>query len=304
MNWGLDEMVNIVATDNQLRELKSHGSNDFSIEYYLDDTEAYGINKVNQHWHSEVEFAIVQKGKATFQIGNDLIPIEQGNGIFINSKIIHGFESNERAIIPNIVLSPEIVSGMNQIVYQKFVEPIISSKNAYLILSQDIEWQRKMLSQLQLVFNLMESDSETRELDVQQSITSIWRSLYVNRSNLIQLARTTNISTQVRLRSMLKYIWDNYSRKLSLAEIASAANISKNEALRCFREEMSDSPIDYLIRFRLDKASKLLQSTDYSITDISASVGFESLSYFNRVFKKTYGNTSTAFRKKHKLSDT
>lgn len=291
-------MNNIVATDSELRELKPHGSNNFSIEYYIDDIEVFGMNRVNQHWHSEVEFAIIQEGLATFQIGNDLIRLEQGMGIFINSKIIHGYEARERTIIPNIVLSPEIVSGMNQIVYHKFIEPIINSNHAYLTLSDDVDWQSKVLQQLKIIFNLMLSESETKELDVKLRITSVWRTLYLHRSSLIQSSQTTNITTQIRLRTMLNYIWDNYSQKLCLTEIAAAANISKNEALRCFRKEMSISPIDYLTRLRLDQASKLLQTTDWTITEISVSVGFDNLSYFNRVFKKKYGITSTAFRKK------
>lgn len=155
-----------------------------------------------------------------------------------------------------------------------------------------------MLNNLLVLFELMLSDEETRELDVQQTLTSIWRVLYMNRASCFRLPRITSIQTQVRLRMMLLFIYNNYSQKINLLDIASAASISKNEALRCFREEIAVSPIDYLNKFRLDKACKRLLTTDNSISEVSLSVGFESSSYFNRLFKKAYGMNPTAFRKK------
>lgn len=291
-------MKDIVKTDHQLREVALHGSDDFAIEYYVDNTEVFGTNRVNQHWHSEVEFAYIRRGTATFQIGNEFVPVNCGDGIFINSKAIHGYAATEKTIVPNIVFSPDLIAGMNQAVYRKLVEPIISSGITYLFLSKTIDWQNSILNKLLVLFELMLSDEETKELDVQQTVTSIWRILYMNRASCFRLPRITNIQTQVRLRTMLLYIYNHYSQKISLLDIASAANISKNEALRCFREEIATSPIDYLNKFRLDKACKRLLTTDHSISEVSLSVGFESSSYFNRLFKKTYGIPPTAFRKR------
>ena len=97
---------------------------------------------------------------------------------------------------------------------------------------------------------------------------------------------------------MLEYLYQNFSGKITLQQIADAANISKNEALRCFRKGMGCSPIEYLIRYRMEKAKELLIATDLTVTEIALSSGFETVSYFDRAFKKAFGTTPKAFRKK------
>jgi AraC-like DNA-binding protein len=60
---------------------------------------------------------------------------------------------------------------------------------------------------------------------------------------------------------------------------------------------MGTSFIDYLKDYRLAMAARLLSASDASILEIAEDVGFESLSYFNRAFKKRYGMTPTQYRK-------
>lgn len=61
---------------------------------------------------------------------------------------------------------------------------------------------------------------------------------------------------------------------------------------------MGCSPIEYLIRYRMEKAKELLIATDLTVTEIALSSGFETVSYFDRAFKKAFGTTPKAFRKK------
>ncbi|MNO39480.1 HTH-type transcriptional activator RhaS [compost metagenome] len=287
-----------VVTDEQLRELATHGSKPFPIQFYLDDTDNFPNHNVNRHWHDELEFAVIQEGKADYQIGEESVRLRQGDGIFINSKIIHGYESGERAIVPNIVFSPKLISGDNQKVYQKFVQPVLHSSISCLYLSGRIDWQSEILQSLQQIFRLLNSEEETRELDVQINIASIWRILYLHQESCIELPQTAGFqTTQERLRLMLEFIYENYTERIRLADIASAAKVSKSEALRCFKEGADTSPVDYLIQFRLNKARELLQTTENTVTEIAASVGFENIGYFGRMFKKAYSVTPKYLRK-------
>ncbi len=67
--------------------------------------------------------------------------------------------------------------------------------------------------------------------------------------------------------------------------------------MKYFKNTMGTSFIDYLNEYRLTMASRLLISSDSSILDIAAEVGFDNLSYFNRVFKQKYSMTPRQFRK-------
>ncbi|GJM68546.1 hypothetical protein HMSSN036_07620 [Paenibacillus macerans] len=116
---------------------------------------------------------------------------------------------------------------------------------------------------MQQIFHLLNSEEETREIDVQINIASIWRTLYLHQQSCMELPQTAGfLTTQERLRLMLEFIYENYTERIRLADIASAAKVSTSEALRCFKEGADASPVDYLIQFRLNKARELLQTTE------------------------------------------
>ncbi|QQZ61183.1 AraC family transcriptional regulator [Paenibacillus sonchi] len=287
----------MVVTDEQMKEMATHGSRQFPIEYYVDDTAQFSNHCINRHWHDEVEFAFIQEGHADYWIGEKSVPLSEGDGIFINTRIIHGYKASRRAIVPNIVFSPELVSGGNQTVYQKFVQPLLYSSISCLYLSSRIHWQEEIIRNLQTVFHLLNSGEETKEIDVQIGIASIWRSLYLHRHSCMELPQTPSfLNTQARLRMMLEYIYENYREKLRLLDIASAAKVSKSEALRCFKEGTDTSPVDYLIQFRLNKARELMLTTGNTVSEVAEMTGFETVGYFDRMFKKAFGVTPKHLR--------
>ena len=96
---------------------------------------------------------------------------------------------------------------------------------------------------------------------------------------------------------MMSFIQENYVEKLTLEQIADAASISTRECLRCFRESIRQSPTDYLIEYRVQVAKKLLETTNLSITEIALRCGFNSNSYFTKIFHRSCGKTPNAYRK-------
>ena len=100
---------------------------------------------------------------------------------------------------------------------------------------------------------------------------------------------------QARLRKMMQFVWENYTERISADDIAGAANISQSAALRCFRAGTNMSPVEYLNDYRLRCAKEKLLTTHSMISEIALSVGFESVGYFNRLFKREFGMTPRQF---------
>lgn len=289
----------IVTTDGQLQEIIEHGTRDYPINSYLDDFENYCNLRINPHWHREIEFSFVWEGTVEHLVGNESVCLEKGEGIFINTRVIHGYEPRGKTVVPNIVLSPALIAGGNQLVYSKFVEPILNMNISYLKLGNHIDWQGEILRYLERMFHQLRDNSEMQEIEVQLLATSIWRLLYMHRGEYVKPQDSSaSITVQARLRLMLEFISRHYGDKISLADIAGAASISKNEAMRCFREGAGISPVDYLIQFRLNKGRELLMETEKPVTEIASSVGFEYVSYFDRMFKRAFGLTPKALRKR------
>jgi AraC-like DNA-binding protein len=98
----------------------------------------------------------------------------------------------------------------------------------------------------------------------------------------------TNSSSQYVINA-IKYIQFNYSRDISIDDIAKAVGISRSHLYRVFMSNVGQAPIDYLTDYRIGEACYLLKNSQLSIAEIAVSVGFFDQFYFSRVFKKSKG---------------
>ena len=96
-----------------------------------------------------------------------------------------------------------------------------------------------------------------------------------------------------------KFINEHSDDELSLTEVAKFSNISGNHLSEKFKEVTGINFVDYISRIRVGKARDLLQNSNLRISEIAFAVGFQSLSQFNRVFKKLTRNSPTQFRTAH-----
>lgn len=85
-----------ITTDETLRETASHGSEEYPFSYYYEDIWDFDFHCIDWHWHPEVEFVYVQHGKADFLVGGNRYVLSSGDGIFINSQVIHRFGRRQR----------------------------------------------------------------------------------------------------------------------------------------------------------------------------------------------------------------
>src|ERR1700742_205482 len=88
----------------------------------------------------------------------------------------------------------------------------------------------------------------------------------------------------------------HYAEPLSVDDMARAAGLSRAHFSREFRRAFGDSPHQYLLTRRLERAAALLRNTDRSVADICFSVGLQSVGSFTSSFTRTYGKSPAAYR--------
>ncbi len=86
----------------------------------------------------------------------------------------------------------------------------------------------------------------------------------------------------------LQYIKFNYDH-IKVNDIAQYIGINRSYLTAIFKKQLNISPQEYLVSFRLKKAAELLKTTNMSIQDVSASIGYENALTFSKMFKQTYG---------------
>lgn len=93
-----------------------------------------------------------------------------------------------------------------------------------------------------------------------------------------------------------RFIDEHSGEKLALTRVAKAVNISANYLSEKFKQVTGTNFVDYITRTRIEKARTLLHDQHLRVSEIAFAVGFQSLSQFNRAFKKLTRKSPTQFR--------
>ena len=115
-------------------------------------------------------------------------------------------------------------------------------------------------------------------------------------------AGSRNRAEPVEIWKTRKFIEEHSDERLSLRRVAKAVNKNPNYLSERFKQVTGLNFVEYVARTRFEKACRLLHSGDLRISEIAFAVGFQSLSQFNRVFKRLSGKSPTQFREaKHQI---
>ena len=119
---------------------------------------------------------------------------------------------------------------------------------------------------------------------------------------LIELYRVTSSAATRKITSSavlkaLDYINANYNSPITMESLCNEAGVSEQHLCRLFRSALGSRPMEYVAKRRIQTAKELLNSSDYSVDEISEKVGFCSGSYFCKLFKRYEGMTPTEFRR-------
>ena len=89
----------------------------------------------------------------------------------------------------------------------------------------------------------------------------------------------------------------NYAEPLDLDDLAAAAGVSKYHFLRCFAAEYGETPMQYVARRRIERATDLLRATNLTVTEVCGLVGYSSLGTFSRRFTELVGISPSEYQR-------
>ena len=101
------------------------------------------------------------------------------------------------------------------------------------------------------------------------------------------------------IRDVIEYINQHAAEDIPMARLAELSKRSLSQFRRLFARVTSQTPADYILNVRVNKARVLLETTDKLITDIAQETGFCDHSHFIKTFKRFTGHTPSAYRRQH-----
>lgn len=152
---------------------------------------------------------------------------------------------------------------------------------------------------------LEEAWFQTRVLDKKQ-YEAVLRLLTIFAQHLSTLSNQLMVAAREAEPPMVTrakvYIAEKHAEEISLREVASAVNTSAFYFCKMFKQATGLTFTDYLARLRIEKVKNLLQNPNKRISEAAFETGFQSLSQFNRVFRKIAGESPTVWREKMRRS--
>ena len=293
-------MKTIIRNSNNF-ETGRTPAREFPFRSEFDNIMQFVDGIVLPHWHEDFEMITVYEGELLYRGEHQEYLLHPGEAVFINVKKLHSLHQADSSYCNYLVtnFSPDLLaSRQDSILFQKYLYPFVWGNRSFeeIFFSLDCPWQKKLIK---LLSSLHESKTQTDgyELTVQSTIFFFWEILYKNFLNK-QLVRSGSSQQTQAIYQAIHYIEEHYAEKIYLAEIAHYCGLSNTECNRVFQRQVNCSPMEYVIRYRISCSLSLLADTDRTIIEIASAVGFDSHSYFSKVFRTYLKCTPKEYRNK------
>ena len=251
--------------------------------------------------HEFYEMVYIKKGNAVFEISGQPAPIGPNDIVIIKPRQPHKFVVKSQAGCEFIVLNFKFENPANgefsEVSLGEFLN-FVSSKEAGPFITLKVSQKNEIINIMNRI--LKEKDSEDIGSDFLQHLLVLELFVLISRALKMEWENSIkNKSPKVRelVQVSVKYINNNFERDISLGDIAKFVFLSPSYFIRAFKEETGISPINYLLKVRIERAKELLVESDMKISDIALNVGFSNQQRFNEIFKKHTKITPLQYRK-------
>ena len=247
------------------------------------------------HFHEDVEIVTVKTGRMAYSVNGKVIYLDAGDTIFVNANQIHYSMSvdNETATYVIFVVNPCILNA-SVAVEMKAVLPVINNPNLPYLRFRNINEKTKEI--YQIVTSL--PDLRRDPFQVTRKLFEIWDIILHQTTTYGMLDEEMLADTHTRVfKTMMFYIQQQYQNPITLEDISASGNVSKSLCNRIFHRFVGESPVSYLVNFRLRKAAEYLRTTSLPLSEIARKTGFNGASYMAEMFKRAFGVSPTVYRK-------
>ena len=173
----------------------------------------------------------------------------------------------------------------------------ISYREVRLTISGFVSLYMKFLEMMNIDFDEIICEQDRNLLHSPQSLDGFISTLLNSIQTTNSFINTKKQSKNTEMTNKIKqYVLDNLDQEISLNSTAEAFHLSSFHLSKIFKEETGTNYIDYMMACKMDKAKKLLVSTNFSIEKITSLIGYSHATYFSRKFKELTGKTPNAYR--------
>ena len=242
------------------------------------------------HNHREIEIVAILDGEARFYIDSDVIDAKKGDIVIVSPYMLHHTTFFANHHINHICLCFDL-----SLINDENIR--ISLENGSDTLCKCIESGDKVAEKMrECLINAYDAEclkKQGRELTVSGSLM-IFFGLIIENGYIHQGKQNQRTGIFYKIQSIIE---EHYAENLTSTKVADNLYVTSAHFCRIFKQNFGYCFQNYLCMYRIEKAKVLLKSTDLAVSEISEMTGFNSFSYFSKMFKAYTSLTPSEYRK-------
>lgn len=294
--------IGMIAKRDDGSELVNYQNDDFPSYLHVGSVFP-GARWTNKpHFHEDLEFITITKGITGYNINGEKVTLEQGDTLMVNKNQVHysytiGQDDCSYYIA---ILHPSLLCS-SYYVQTHFVEPVIDNQNIpYVLIKHDDPMAELIYKSVEDLIDAIDS-----ELSITIAFLRLFKHIFGWCRGHFMLENPSHVvAIDASFKVMLKFIESNYSKSLTLADIAKAGGVSKTHCNTLFKKFTGNTPMESLNRYRIERVAYYVTNTNLSMSEIAERTGFSGASYMTETFKKIYGVAPRVYvSKSHEISN-
>ena len=261
----------------------------------------------NWHFHPHYQLFTVLEGSGTRIIGDSIRHFEPGDTVFLGPDVPHLWRNDDEYFKKESSLKTHgiVLYFQQDFLGDEFLtkpemkpiqELLQESRRGIVYTGAIRDYIRRELHQL------LPSDGFDRILRTLQLLNSLAHSSEGQPITGFQYTNTYKVSETERMQKVHSYVLQHFKNEIRLGEAASLAGMSEAAFCRYFKSRSNKTFTDFVNEIRIGYACKLLIETNYTVSQIAYESGFDTLSNFNRNFKKITTQTPRHYRTTYKVA--
>ena len=254
------------------------------------------------HFHSEFELMYVEHGEGICMVGDAMLPYSDHTLFLFGSELPHWIQNNptyqedESQHVNGTIVQFEkdfMQYSFSNYIQFGHIQNVLNCSNRGIAFQLN---NHPTLQKMMMEFPLIEGIEQIiLLLRLLQQLSQIPEQRMVASPNFnLTLAGYKDN----RIEKIIAYINKKYTEPLYLNDVAAFASMNPTAFCRYFKENVGKTLKEYIIEMRIGYACKLLSLSHFNVSQIGIECGFETISHFNRCFKRITGYSPTEYKEK------
>jgi AraC-like DNA-binding protein len=253
-----------------------------------------------EHTHNYVELIYMCSGSTKHIINGNEIVLEKGELLFLNQNAIQEImPAGEDDIAVNLIILPSFFDyaltmlGDEDNLIREFIIDCLKSKD------NDVSYLHFKVADVLPIQNLMENliwtihNKQNNKRSINQATMGLLLLQLMNYTEFVDVGKDNG--GQELVMSVYKYVEENY-RDGSFTDLAEQLHYDLHWLSKTIKQLTGKNYTELLQDKRMRQAAYLLRTSKLTVADIATAVGYENISYFHRLFQKTYGTSPRNYR--------